>query len=96
MGTDHRPVGLVREDLEQHRVRHPAIDDVYGVDTGLGRVNLSGAGTKILKFDNQTVAGLPALDRGDYTGWPADLRARLDASLTHGPFRGAVGVQYTG
>ena len=32
---DHRAVGLLRQHLQQHRVRHPAVDDVHGVDTVL-------------------------------------------------------------
>ena len=36
--TDHRAVGLLGQDLEQHRVRHAAVDDVHRVDAALRRV----------------------------------------------------------
>ena len=38
MRADHRAVGLVGQDLEQHRVRHAAVDDVHRVDAVLRRV----------------------------------------------------------
>ena len=33
-----RAVGLIGQDLEQHRVRHAAVDDVHRVDAALGGV----------------------------------------------------------
>ena len=36
--ADHRAVGLLGQHLEQHRVRHAAVDDVDGVDAVLRRV----------------------------------------------------------
>jgi hypothetical protein len=40
--ADHRAVGLVGQDLQQHGVRHAAVDDVHRVDAALGGVQRAG------------------------------------------------------
>ena len=39
---DHRPASLRRQNRQQHRVRHAAIDDVDGFYSGLGGVDGAG------------------------------------------------------
>src|SRR6218665_515814 len=38
MAADHGAEGLVGQDFEQHRMRHPAIDDVHGMHSRLGGI----------------------------------------------------------
>ena len=68
--ADHGAVGLVGQNFQQHGVRHAPIDDMYGIDPGLGRINGASL-TDILRvfiYDLESVA-IPAVMVGLAGAW---------------------------
>lgn len=84
--------------------RNVAALAVHGVDvaagywwqTGLGRLSLNGAVTRMLGYDTQSATGLPSLAALGRIGFPNEWRASGDVALETGTFRVFTGVNLLG
>lgn len=68
----------------------------YAFAAGDSRIVLDANVNHIISFDDQITQASPVSSSFDIPGRPLAWRARFSASLTHGPFSGALAVNHAG